>query len=161
MSCAIQEGFAVRPDTSETAFETFAKEHGETIGVLTARAGLRLMLDFYRDVRAEGVAPLDADGDMLLFQWGTFDWGKGEHFEVEICRQFRDAVLQDDGAMSQLRLVFYFTPTEDLARLKHGERWCDQPKWLSELELFIAQNEAYQAVGTSTSESIELVHAQV
>ncbi len=101
----------MRPDTSKTAFESLVKERGETIATLTAEAGVRLMLDFYRDVRVEGVAALEEDGDTLLFEWGAFDWGEGNHFEIIIHRQFVDAQLQDDDAISQLRLIFYFAPT--------------------------------------------------
>ena len=25
--------------------------------------------------------------DSLLFQWGIFDWGEGEHFEIDVTRQ--------------------------------------------------------------------------
>jgi hypothetical protein len=34
------------------------------------------MIEFYVDVRADDVR-LDDDGDMFLFQWGTWDWGDG------------------------------------------------------------------------------------
>lgn len=118
------------------------------------------MLEFYREVRVEGVAELDENGDTLLFEWGTFDWGKGNHFEIIIHRQFVDAELQDDDAISQLRLIFYFAPTEDRLELKEGGHWCDQPKWLSELETFIRENAAYQAVAKSYADAIELTYGR-
>ena len=150
------KGFGMRPDTSRAAFESFVREHGESVVVLTPEAGVRLMLDFYRDVRAEGVAGLDENGDTLLFEWGTFDWGEGSHFQIDICRQFREAKLQDDDAISQLRLVFYFVPTEERLQLKDGRRWCDQPKWLPEFQVFVQENRAYQAVALSHAEIVEL-----
>ena len=148
----------MRPDTSKAAFESFIREHGSAIATLTPAAGIRLMLDFYREVRAEGVVAFEKDGDTLLFEWGTFDWGKGNHFEISINRQFVDAELQDDDAISQLRLVFYFVPTEARLQLKGGDRWCDQPKWLSDLETFIRDNVVYQSVATSSAEAIELYY---
>ncbi len=151
----------MRPDTSRIAFESFVGEHGATIATLTPEAGVRFMLDFYREVRAEGVAALDEDGDTLLFEWGTFDWGRGNHFEIIIQRQFVDAESQDDDAISQLRLTFYFLPTKDRLELKDGARWCDQPKWLSELETFVRDSAAYQAVSASHAAAIELTYGRI
>lgn len=128
------------------------------MAALTPEAGVRLMLGFYREVRPEGVRALDEDGDTLLFEWGTFDWGNGNYFEIIIHRQFVDAELQDDDAISQLRLTFYFAPTEDILKLKEGGRWCDQPKWLAEFETFIRDNAAYQAVALSYADAIELTY---
>jgi hypothetical protein len=43
--------------------------------------GFEALFDFYRDIRPQGrVFEQHEDADMLLFQWGTYDWGTGEHF---------------------------------------------------------------------------------
>ncbi len=151
----------MKPEASRTAFETLLLERGIEIAALTLGEGVRLMLEFYREDRAEGVRELDEDGDMLLFGWATVDWGKGEHFEIEVCRQLIEAALAGDDAISQLRLVFSFPPTDVLLRLKDGARWCDQPKRLSEFELFILENKAYQVLAMSKPETIELVYHRI
>lgn len=51
------------------------------------RIGIQRAIAFYGEVRADDV-DLESDGDMLLFQWGTHDWGNGPMFEVDITRQF-------------------------------------------------------------------------
>jgi hypothetical protein len=65
------------------------------------------------------------DGDMCLFQWGTYDWGdgRGERFEISFLRQF---TIEDDGEydhMEQLHCTFEFEPTESLRGLGSGEHW--------------------------------------
>jgi hypothetical protein len=81
----------------------------------TARNGLAQMLAFYASVPATGCG--GPDGDMLLFQWGTYDWGKGRHFELNITRQFIEQGLEDDDAISQLSLTYRFTPNPELDAL--------------------------------------------
>jgi hypothetical protein len=36
---------------------------------------------------------------MLLFQFGTYDWGFGENFKFDLTRQFIVADKQDDDAV--------------------------------------------------------------
>ena len=81
------------------------------------------MLAFYKEVRARG-CPVEKDGDMLLFQYGTYDWkmGEGDFFEFDITRQLIRGTADDDN-MFQLRLVFKFKPTRSLRKLQGG-RWC-------------------------------------
>lgn len=42
---------------------------------------------------------------MLLFQWGTYDWGHGPHFEVDLTRELirhgaEDVGSREDGQVS-------------------------------------------------------------
>jgi Family of unknown function (DUF6022) len=53
---------------------------------LTPETAIEAMVAFYRDVRAED-CDLEADGDMLLAQWGMSKDGHGERFVFEIIRQ--------------------------------------------------------------------------
>jgi hypothetical protein len=74
---------SMRPQQAKTKLEERIKQSGTPTADLTLAQGVRLMLDFYRDVRAQGV-DLDDDGDMLLFQWGTYDWdGAGRTFQCD------------------------------------------------------------------------------
>jgi hypothetical protein len=36
----------------------------------------------------EDCEPPEHDGDLLLAQFGTYDWGSGEYFELDLTRQF-------------------------------------------------------------------------
>ena len=84
-------------------FQNFVRRRGATIDNLGHDEAVQLMLDFYREVRADD-CDLDAGGDMLLFQWGTYDWGSGEAFEYDITRQLIREPYYDE--ILQLSLTF-------------------------------------------------------
>lgn len=118
--------------------------------------GFAHMLGFYRSVRATDVS-LDADGDMLSFQWGTYDWGHGPHFEVDLTRQFIRSGAEDDDIW-QLQLTYRFTPTELTSGLGKGDRWCRGPDELSAFERFVFQHPVLEALGSSEDGRVELRH---
>jgi len=120
-------------------FERFLKSRGASVNSVSVPDGIDAMIEFYRDTRADDCA-LDSDGDMLLFQWGTYDWGDGPRFEVEITRQFiRDGGEDED--IWQLSLTFVCSPTA----IASGNRWCAMPSDLSEFAKFVRSHSAYVA----------------
>ena len=82
-----------------------------------------LMLDFYETVRAEGALPESEDGDMLLFQWGTYDWGQGRQFNLNLTRQVIYPA-GEDADICQLGLTYYYRPDDELEALGEGNFWC-------------------------------------
>lgn len=96
---------SMRPNQAKEKLEERIKQAGTPTSDLTLPQGIQLMLDFYRDVRTQG-CDLDDDGDMLLFQWGTYDWdGTGPTFQCDITRQFIKAGSEgDDGQTQHLQL---------------------------------------------------------
>lgn len=120
----------------------------------TPRVGMQLMCSFYKEVRCEDVE-LDHDGDMLLFQWGTYDRGKGKHFEVDITRQLIRGG-GDDEDIWQLHLTYYFLPSDELSGLGAGDRWCKTPGQLAAFEVFIQQHPAMELQGAKSDGRVEL-----
>jgi len=112
------------------------------------------MLDFYRQGRAEECL-IDADGDMLLFQWGTYDWGEGESFEFDITRQLTVGDGEDEDIF-QLSLTFKFEPTAPLRQLGAGNRWCHSPEELEEFRKFIYGSPAFSAVRGEVPSDVDL-----
>jgi hypothetical protein len=51
-------------------FEQYLRRAGDMDVPRNARVGIQKMAAFYKEVRADDV-DLEADGDMLLFQWGV------------------------------------------------------------------------------------------
>jgi hypothetical protein len=132
------------PKNSKAELEKRIGQSG--IAALTPMQSVRLMLDFYKEVRADG-CELDEDGDMLLFQWGTYDWGQGRIFQFDITRQFIVSEDEDDdAAISQLSLRFHFMPSAQLDAIKGGNRWCSGLDELMDFEAFIVASDAYRAV---------------
>jgi hypothetical protein len=134
------------------AFRQYLEAGGLTAEDLDAPSAVAAMLGFYADERVSDV-DLETDGDMLLFQWGTFDWGLGPSFEYGITRQVAidlDIDYDDPGddlddddedpgeGIWQLQLTVYFRPDEENARLGSGERWLERPDGIGEFARWIA-----------------------
>ncbi len=146
----------MKPTEAKEDFEHFVEESGATVSEFKPIDAIRLMLDFYQQERAEG-CDLQADEDMLLFQWGAFEWGKqGRFFEFNLVRQFIDNDAEDGENTTQLSLTCYFTPTAELEALKTGSKWCSSPDELAGFEYFISKTPAYKAVGRLRPENIAL-----
>lgn len=134
--------------------QTFAFFQQARIEHLTVIEALALMADFYRTVRAED-CNLAADGDMLLFQWGTFTWRGADEdratlneaearFEYNITRQLIPA--GQDDVIAQLSLTFRYAPSVALQQVGAGNRWCSRPAELEEFVVFAREHLATAAV---------------
>jgi hypothetical protein len=113
-------------------FKPFVYSKVKNIEALSPSDATELMIEYYSTVRADN-CDLDADGDMLLFQCGTHDWGNGKYFEYNVTRQFTfTAQFEDDeeeweeDVMWQLYITLKYTPSDVLDNLD-AEIWCDSP----------------------------------
>jgi hypothetical protein len=73
----------MNPRELDRAFRLFLESRRVDVVGAESVVGVRAMLDFYAQERSDGSDP-SRDQDMLFFQWSTFDWGRGEHFELDI-----------------------------------------------------------------------------
>ncbi|HXC39709.1 MAG TPA: hypothetical protein VN667_12270 [Burkholderiales bacterium] len=135
----------MKPSNSASKFKEFVKLRGFDASKLSIPQMVELVLDFYRDVRASGLSKSDT-ADMLLYQWGVFDWGQGENFEFDITRQFISVGGIGDDAISQLRCTAYFRPTANLRAITAKNRWCDSVADLNFFQSFIRSSDAFAAV---------------
>lgn len=129
-------------------FQRYLAGRGESVQNITPSRALELVLAFYKEVRAEG-CDVAADQDMLLFQWGTYDWGEGEHFEVDLARQFIFGDGEDEDIW-QFHVMFRFAPSEQLSQLGSGDRWCKSLEDLPEFTSFVRGHPVTLAVGSRT-----------
>lgn len=135
----------MRPSESASVFRDRVTRSGLSVEDLTPAEAVAQMLAFYREVRAENCVA-DEEGDMLLFQWGTYDWGDGKTFQVEFTRQFIEPGDEDEEGMSQLSLTLRYSPTDALHELGSGDHWCESPAEAEAFQEFVLANEAYRAV---------------
>src|SRR5260370_27897402 len=98
--------------SAKKRFQQLIKAKALQLSSLSPAEGITLMLALYQDERADG-CEIDEDGDMLLYQWGCYDWGQGETFEFNITRQFMDGAGEEED-IRQLSLTFKFKPSESL-----------------------------------------------
>jgi hypothetical protein len=99
---------------------------------------------------------VSADGDMLLFQWGTYDRGSGSSFGYDITRQLIDENdPDDDGAIWQLSVTARY-PEVLGASVGSGNRWCRSPDEVTAFEAFIEHCAATSVVEGLTPARIEV-----
>ena len=132
------------PDSAKEALIAWLTAKGLNAQYLAPGDGVSEMLNFFCNVRPEGCA--STDGDMLLFQWGTYDWGSGPRFEVDITRQFIALHREGDDAISQLHLTYRFAPTSFLHGQGSGNRWCKTPADIASFDEYLAGHPALHAV---------------
>ena len=118
------------------------------------RQAVEAMSDFFRDVEASD-CDSGADGDMLLFQWGTYDRGKGHYFELDITRQLIPQGGHDD-AIWQLSLTLKFPPTPERSGLGVGNRWCHSRGDLAAFMALVADSPAFRSVADAVAGHAEL-----
>jgi hypothetical protein len=140
----------MKPSTSKKDFLESIKKAGASVASMTPSVGIELMLAFYREVRAS--SPLAEDGDMLLYQWGTYDWGEGESYEVDITRQFID----EEHEIRQLSLTFHYPPTEVFRAVGQGNEWCRSPKELNDFRSWILSAASYTAVSNQRAARVSV-----
>lgn len=140
--------------SAKKRFLQLIKPKSPELSSLSPAEGIRLMLGFYQDERADG-CEIDEDGDMLLYQWGCYDWGHGETFEFNVTRQFMDAAGEDEN-IRQLSLTFKFNPNESLRKLAQGNRRRNSPDEISEFRSFIESSAAYKTVAKAKPAAVTL-----
>ena len=129
------------------------------LSTLDVGEGIKLMLSFYEEERTEGCEVSD-DSDMLLYQWGTYDWGEGEGFEFNITRQLIGPGGEDEDIF-QLSLIFRFAPTVESRAVEKGNRWCSRPNEVESFRDFIHNSAAFKAVVDQVPKSVTLLYEVV
>lgn len=146
----------MKANQAKQELETMILGANLVLDQLSIEQGATLMIDFYHHKRFSECA-IDDDGDMLLFQWGTYDWGEGRFFEFDLTRQFMMGD-GDDEDIWQLSLNFKFSPNETLTNIVSGNKWCDDPsrRTLEPFDKYIRDSAAYKIASTFQPERIEL-----
>lgn len=112
---------APRPRGSAKALARFLADAGRPFEAASVREALARCLDFYGAQDVSGLSQ-EADADMLLFQYGCYDWGDGEFFQIGLTRQFIER--GQDGDLGQLVANFRYEPNRELRALGDGHAWC-------------------------------------
>ncbi len=145
----------MKASESASTFEERLKAAGLTLSGLTATTAVDQMLAFYREVRAANCME-DEDGDMLLHQWGTFDWDPGHGFQWNLTRQFIEPGTEDEDGISQLTLSLHFDASPELEALGADNHWCQSPEGVGSFELFVRTGAPYQAVAGLKPQDVTL-----
>ncbi|HLI65987.1 MAG TPA: hypothetical protein VKU90_06450 [Caulobacteraceae bacterium] len=150
----------MRPSESADEFRRYAADRALGGERALLADWIAAFLAFYAEREAAGLSA-EAVSDMLLFQYGCYDWGRGEMFEFDITRQFIVAEREDDDAISQLHLTAYFEPDEELRSVGAANRWCRNRGELPELEKAILASPAFALVRTRPMVRLDVAWEQV
>lgn len=140
------------------AFEEYLASQELQLAELDAANGIDVMLAFYLEQR-----PSKPDEDDLLFQWGAYDWGEGEFFELDLTRQFTIGGEADDDNIWQLSLKFKYRPDDELRQVESGNRWCGTSalKGVEYFKQWIQKSPGFLAVGNKPAHLVELLFGSV
>lgn len=123
-------------------FEQVLADRGMARAGLDADSLVDAMLWFYANVRATDAAPFDEDGDLLLFQWGTYDWGRARLFEFDLTRQWAERRAMGDDGLWQLQATLRYEPSSETEQLASGSQWCFAPDAVEAFRAYIAGSDA-------------------
>lgn len=140
----------MNPSESSASFTQFAKRVGVDLASSVPGVGIPIMLRFFQEVRP--TAKIADGGDSLLYQWGCYDWGQGEHFELNITRQFiaRTKVDgEDDDVISQLALTFSYPASNQTRAFRNQDRWCRSTSELAAFRGFIDKSNPFVSLKDS------------
>ena len=105
----------------------------------------------YRNVRLPGT-DLNADGDMLLYQWGVMDWGDGLFAIIDLTRQIQVAAASPTGDPSVWQIGCRFRyPPPLLNGIKNGSCWCPHPRQLTDFCARLEQSDPWSRLSQATS----------
>jgi hypothetical protein len=147
------------PAKSVHEFETFAETHGVSFVDILPSAAFEQMFLFYQSEPAGGCTKPEAD--MLLYQWGTYDWGEGMHFELNLTRQFIEDEKEGDDAISQLQVTFSYGPSRDLIAKGNGNHWCRSVAELADFKKFILARPEFVALANIEPPAVSIRHEYV
>lgn len=128
------------PSASAEALDRYLHESGG-LEALSLADLMSAVIRFYTDRRASGLVE-NPDSDMLLFQYGCFDWGDGETFELDLTRQFIVANEAGEDSISQLHVTAVYEPDAELRALGSDHRWCANPDEGSEFRNLVLNSAA-------------------
>jgi hypothetical protein len=152
-SCQVGQTEPMRMADAEKKFEEYLTERASDLTAVTGANAVELMIGWYETQRVDDVSI--HSGDMLLFQWGTYDWGNGPFFEYDITRQLIGQDQEDDDIW-QLSLTVHAASTPKAKAVGAGNRWCAGLADLAEMRDFISRSPATEFIRTATVTGIEL-----
>ncbi len=144
----------MRQDSVKSIFIDRIRTADASLETITPSKGIDLMLEFYEQDAVDGCRN-DGQGDMLLYQWGTYDWGDGESFELDITRQLIFGEGEDEDIF-QLSLTFKFVATTELRQIASGNRWCSSREDLEGFRKFIHHSVPFLTANEELASAVQL-----
>ena len=122
---------------------------------LTADIFIELSKQLHLNIKSKGISTNVHEDDMLLFQYGTYNWGGelGEHFSFNITRQFS----KKNFDMFQLSFTLIFEPTI----IESYNSWSMDFKTLDDWSDNIKTTEGYELANKLTLKKHKLTFSKI
>lgn len=127
----------------------------QTEQILTADIVIELSKKLHSNLKPKDISSKAHDDDMLLFQYGTYNWGGllGEHFSFDITRQFS----LENFDMFQLSLTLFFDPI----KIESYNSWSLNFNTLEDWSSHIKTTEGYMQSKILTLRSYKLAFSKI
>lgn len=141
------------PRSLQSEFLKFLDSRSLGLDQTNPGQGFAAMLEFY-EVRVDGCDP-DQDGDMLLYQWGTYDWGSGPQFDLDLTRQVIFPDEEGDDGIWQLNLTYRYDPKPFTDSMDRGDRWSSSFPGVSDFRRFLLDSDPFKELQSKTPRAVE------
>jgi len=130
----------------------------EGIETFTVDEFIAVAVKLFNEIKIENIDDSDADNDMLLFQYGVYDWSdeNGKHFEFDITRQIR---VPDEDEPYQLNLSLLFDPSL-FYEIKPYNCWSTEYDNTEKFADHIKTTPGYEAVSKNTAKKYQISFGQ-
>jgi hypothetical protein len=138
----------------EGEFKRIAEQQTPKDLTLTPENALDLMIEFYHSAHVKGVDSDIPDNDMILFQYGTYDWqdGNGRRFSLDFTRQF---ILETEDEPYQLSLILYYS-SDTIGDMESYSRWSIIDPSISDWATEIRSTMGFKMVSSITPKSFNI-----
>jgi len=143
-----------------TTFKNIENEYRKLIGekILDVDEFISIALKLYKEIKVEGISDSYTESDMLLFQYGVYDWGdeNGNHFSFDITRQFIDP---EEDEPYQLNFTLIFEPSA-FSSVEPCNCWSDEFACVEDFSAHIKSTEGYKYAIKKTPKKVQLIFGQ-
>jgi hypothetical protein len=144
------------------SFKKWIKDQGLKEKDLSLSSLPDLFLSYFQHIQFETVGE-ENDGDMLLYEYGTYDWGQGEQFQIGLTRQLieaHDEEVEQEDFMYQLQVTFFY-PASGFESVSSFNQWSSDSLSLTDFQRMIVNSVGYQTALPKTPLRLEITTGKV
>jgi hypothetical protein len=136
--------------------ESVFKEKVNELSAITVNTCLDLIVDFYNNNLISDVDTNYPESDMLLFEYGTYDWqdGKGENFSIGLTRQFYTGKI-GEGELFNLQLLLYYDK-DNFDETEPYNKWSDEFDTIEDWAKNIIKTDGFKRTENMTPKSYDV-----
>ena len=140
-------------------YKKIIKQEESNVNFFTVDNLLDFSTEKYFEIQVENILSIEEDGDMLLFQYGSYD---EKFFYIGITRQLipNEEDAYEDENIWQLSFMFFYD-VKDFSGIEDDNSWNTDFKTTEDWLNHIKHSEVYKIAKNLTAKKYELDFAQV